>query len=122
MQVCNCTVAIAGEAGMSVAKSRVTVPELMILREIHGADAVRNIEVTADEEVSSIEERERLASIYKKPASIVRDVLGASGPLPKTLADAGIDDEFVIAPAGEAPKARGRRKASAVEELEVPTE
>ena len=123
MQDCNCTVAIGGDAGMTVAKYRVTAPELMVLREIHGADAVRNIEVIGDEDIPSNEERERLASIYTKPATIVRDVLGATGPLPKTLADAGIDDEFVIATAGdEAPKARGRRKASAVQEMEVPTE
>lgn len=118
MQICNCSVAVGGEAGMTVYKERVTVAEMAILRAVHGEDAVRNIEVIADEKIDSNEERARLASIYKNPEGIVRNTFGAVGPLPKTLEDAGIDDEFVISSA--VPKAPAKsKKASATEELSV---
>lgn len=115
MQICNCTVAIGGEAGMTVVKERVTVPELAILRAIHGEDAVRNIEIIADDDIDSSEERSRLTSIYKSPETIVRDTFGAAGALPKTLEDAGISDEFVIA--NHVTKAKRKPKASATEEM-----
>lgn len=115
MQICNCTVAIGGEVGMTVAKERVTVPELAILRVIHGEDAVRNIEVIADESMDSIEERSRLVAVYRSPENIVRDTFGAAGALPKTLEDAGISDEFVIS--NTALKTKRKAKASAAEEM-----
>lgn len=115
MQICNCTVAIGGEAGMTVVKERVTVPELAILRVVHGEDAVRNIEVIADESVDSADERSRLASIYKNPENVVRDAFGAAGALPKTLEDAGISDEFVISKTPAATKRKA--KASAAQEM-----
>lgn len=120
MHICNCTVAIAGDAGMTVVKERVTAPELAILRAIHGEDAVRNIEVIADEAIDSSEERARLNATYKAPENIVRDTFGAAGPLPKTLEDAGISDEFVIS---KTPAAAKRKvKASATQELSVQDE
>jgi hypothetical protein len=118
MQVCNCTVAIGGEAGMTVVKDLVTVPEIMVLRAIHGEDAVRNIAVVANEDIDSNEERSRLMSIYRMPEGIVKDTLGATGPLPKTIDDSGIGDEFVISKS----VAKKSKKASATEELELPQE
>lgn len=115
MQICNCTVAIGGEVGMTVAKERVTVPELAILRVIHGEDAVRNIEVIADESMDSSEERSRLNALYRSPENIVRDTFGAAGALPKTLEDAGISDEFVIS--NTVLKTKRKAKASAAEEM-----
>lgn len=115
MQICNCTVAIGGEVGMTVAKERVTVPELALLRVVHGEDAVRNIEIIADEDIDSSEERARLGSIYRSPETIVRDTFGAAGTLPKTLEDAGISDEFVIA--NHLAKGKRKAKASAAEEM-----
>jgi hypothetical protein len=119
MQFCNCTVAIGGEAGMTVAKSFVSVPEIMVLRAIHGEDAVRNIEVTSNDDVDSNEERGRLMSIYKMPEGIVKDTLGATGPLPKTIDDSGIGDEFVIS---SRPATKKGKKASATEEIALPEE
>jgi hypothetical protein len=117
MQTYNCTVAIAGDAGMSVAKERVTVPELMVLRAVHGEDAVRNLEYAGEADTTSPEERSRLAALYRKPPNVVRDTLGATGTLPKTLDESGIGDEFVLS----APAKKGvRTKASATKELEVP--
>ncbi len=118
MQVCNCTVAIGGEAGMTVAKDLVTVPEIMVLRAIHGEDAVRNISVVANEDIDSNEERTRLMSIYRMPEGIVKETIGATGPLPKTIDDSGIGDEFVISKS----VAKKSKKASATEELELPQE
>jgi hypothetical protein len=115
MQICNCTVAIGGEVGMTVAKERVTIPELAILRVIHGEDAVRNIEVIADESMDSSEERSRLNAIYRSPENVVRDTFGGAGVLPKTLEDAGISDEFVIS--NTALKTKRKAKASAAEEM-----
>lgn len=114
MQVVNCTVAIGGEAGMTVAKTNVTVPELLVLRAVHGEDAVRNIEVTGDEDIGSNEERQRLSLLYVNPETVVKDTLGAVGALPKTLDDAGISDEFVIS---TGPVKGKKGKASATKEL-----
>lgn len=115
MQICNCTVAIGGEVGMTVAKERVTVPELALLRVVHGEDAVRNIEIIADEDIDSGEERSRLNAVYRSPENVVRDTFGAAGALPKTLEDAGISDEFVIA--NHLTKGKRKAKASATEEM-----
>lgn len=119
MQIVNCTVAIAGEAGMTVGKERVTVPEILVLRAVHGEDAVRNIEVIDDLDIDSNEERARLAAIYKSPEGVVKDTLGAVGSLPKTLDESGIGDEFVISTG----PAKGKKaKASATKELNVKDE
>lgn len=120
MQLSNITVAIGGEAGMTVHKERVTVPEIMILRAVHGEDAVRNIEVIEDADVDSADERTRLGSIYKAPEGVVREVLGAHGSMPQTLDEAGISDEFIIS--NSAAKTKKAKKASATEELKVPQE
>ena len=59
MQICNCTVAIGGEVGMTVSKERVTVPELALLRVVRevrrrGAREVRERDL--DDVVRVLEE------------------------------------------------------------------
>lgn len=120
MQLCNITVAIGGDAGMTVHKERVTVPEILILRAVHGDDAVRNIEVIEDADIESTEERQRLGAVYKNPEGVVKDVLGPTGALPKTLEEAGIDDEFIVS--NTVAKTKKAKKASATEELKVDAE
>jgi hypothetical protein len=120
MQIVNCTVAIDGEAGMTVAKSNVTLAELLVLRAIHGDDAVRNVEVVDDIKVPAGEERERLNLLYVAPPGIVRDTLGAQGSLPESLDETNFPEDFIISNA--APKRAAKKKASATEELQVPTE
>jgi hypothetical protein len=117
MQIVNCTVAIDGEAGMTVAKAGVTVAELLVLRAIHGDDAVRNAEVVGDVDVSPAEERERLSLLSIAPPGIVRDTLGAQGSLPESLDETNFPEDFIIGNA-PAPK-RGKKKASATEDLKV---
>ena len=120
MQICNCSVAIGGEVGMTVRKERVSVPELLVLREIHGADAVRNVEVIGEVARDSNEERARLRSMYPKAGedgktSIVEGVLGKHGPLPKVLGDTDFPEDFILNGGKKAKPA----KASAVQELQV---
>jgi hypothetical protein len=120
MQICNCTVAIGGDMGMVVVKERVTVPELMILRAVHGDDAVRNIEVIDTVSMDLADERTRLQTIYNNPEGIVRDTVGVTGALPDDLFDSGIPDDFII---NAGTKKSSRKKvASATEPLEVITE
>ena len=120
MQIVNCSVAIDGEAAMTVFKERVTVPEILILRAVHGDDAVRNIEVIADEKIETAEERARLTAIYRNPENVVRDTFGAAGALPKTLDDAGIDDEFVIS--SVVPKAKKAAPKTDAQEMNIAAE
>jgi predicted nucleotidyltransferase len=117
MQLLNCTVAIGGEAGMTVFKERVTVPELMVLRAVHGDDAVRNIEVTGTTTFTSADERERLGLVYISPEGVVRETLGVVGSLPMELSEANIPEDFIIS--GSAQKTSKRRKAAEVESVEV---
>lgn len=121
MQICNCTVAIGGDPGMTVFKERVTVPELMVLQAVHGDDAVRHIEVIADETVNSNEERERLSFIYKTPEGVVKATLGAVGALPKTLDESGIAEDFIVSNTARKTSA-AKKKASATEEMTIPAE
>lgn len=119
MQICNCTVALGGDMAMVVVKERVTVPELMILRAVHGEDSVRNIDVIENADVDDVEERTRLQLIYNNPEGIVRDTVGLTGALPEDLAESGIPEDFII---NAGVKKGGRKKASAVEPLEVAAE
>lgn len=116
MQIVNCTVAIDGEAGMTVAKTNVSVPELLVLQALHGDDAVRNVEVIGDIKVSAPEERERLSLLYVSPPGIVKETLGAQGSLPESLDETNFPEDFIISAA--APK-RSSKKASATEALKV---
>jgi predicted nucleotidyltransferase len=117
MQLLNCSVAIGGEAGMTVFKERVTVPEIMVLRAVHGDDAVRNIEVVGSITFNSADERERLALVYTNPEGVVRETLGVVGSLPMELSEANIPEDFSIS--GSVQKTAKRRKAAEAEPVEV---
>lgn len=119
MQICNCTIAIGGDIGMTVTKERVTIPELMILRSVHGDDAVRNIEVTHSVSMSNSEERERLNQIYRNPEFVVRDTLGATGTLPSEIEDAGIPDDFIIGNLTTHSGVAKKRRKSAAQTVEL---
>jgi hypothetical protein len=119
MQICNCTVALGGDINMVIVKERVTVPELMILRAVHGEDAVRNIEVIDTVSIDTGDERSRLMTTYTSPEGVVRDTIGVTGQLPDDLFDSGIPDDFII---NAGTKKTSRKKVSAAEPLEVPTE
>lgn len=121
MQICNCTVALGGDSAMTVVKERVTVPELMVLRAVHGDDAVRNIEVIDTVQMDSQDERQRLLLTYTSPEGVVRDTVGVTGQLPDDLFDSGIPDDFIIN-AGTTKKSSRKKAVTAAEPLEVDAE
>ena len=91
--MCSCTVAIAGDVRAVVAKSTVTVPEIMLLQVIHGADAVSNIRVKDQWDTTSEAERDRLGNFYGDEKVV--NLFQQFGELPKVLADARIPDELL---------------------------
>ena len=99
MQIVKCNLLLGGDRN-HVLKKEVTVPELEVLRTLHGDDAVTDIEVVTNRDVNHAEERERLRRTFKKniPAADasgrknVVDVVFSNprSPLPKELKDIGI--------------------------------
>lgn len=65
MQLANILLALGGDRGNSVPKTRVTAPEIAVLMAIHGVDAVYDIQ-PLDEEVKRgvREELDRLRQLY----------------------------------------------------------
>lgn len=97
----NCKVRLGGSVMNEVRKSGVTAPEVLILRELHGADAISDI-VETDEKAkrTHMEERERLYAVYANPeqnnpeqvakkTSMIRNLFGHDAiDLPQRLPDA----------------------------------
>ena len=61
----DCTVRLNGDTSSEVSKLGVTAPEIIVLRHIHGADAVVRIEPKTQHRASHSEERDRLTRIYE---------------------------------------------------------
>lgn len=64
MQTANIMVALGGDKGTLVPKRNVTVAEIAVLMEIHGNDAVLDIEPSGEIERTAREEIKRLVEIY----------------------------------------------------------
>lgn len=64
MQFYQAKVRLAGSLMNEVFKAELSAPEIMLLREFHGQDAVVDIKRTREEPVPSEDERERLMGIY----------------------------------------------------------
>lgn len=114
MQVFNAKIRLGGSVLHEVRKQRITVPEVTILRAVHGPDAVVDIELVDDIEIDPAAEWNRLARIYgptkirdgddERPVmSALFGIAGASS-LPETLA--GFQSEKPVKATG------GRRKAA----------
>ena len=67
MQLYNCKVRLGGSVTNEVRKSDVSAPEIMLLREMHGADAIGDLVKTRVDRRSSDEERERIGAAYLHP-------------------------------------------------------
>lgn len=108
MQLVQCDVFLAGDRNHMVRRTGVTVPELAVLRQIHGGDGVGNIKPTGMDKRAHGQELERLKGIYDRREQIVARLFpGASPKLPAKLADLGLDDD------GEdedKPKSNGRKR------------
>jgi len=72
-------VAIGGDTGHTVVKNGITVPELAVLRHLHGTGAIDRIVLTGKDNMSTDSERERLGKLYKEKFT---EVYGAFGDLP----------------------------------------
>lgn len=71
-----CKVRLAGSLYNEVPKSDVTVPEIIILRTIHGGDAVAEIVEIDSVKRSDAEERDRLAHIYGAAIKNRQEIVG----------------------------------------------
>jgi len=71
-----CKVRLAGSLYNEVPKSDVTVPEINILRVIHGGEAVVDITEVAPVKRSDAEERDRLANIYGGAIKNRQEIIG----------------------------------------------
>ena len=86
-------VALCGDTHNTVVKLGVSVAEIVILREIHGSNAVETIEKQASRKVNNRTEKDRLASVYatattKKGDPVVEAAFpGNYAQLPQCLAD-----------------------------------
>lgn len=120
MDLLSCSVAINGDIRAVITKPQVTIPEIVLLQAMHGADAVTNIKVIGEVETTSEQERDRLGNFYKDAK--VMEVFGQYGDLPKTLAESRIEDTLLDpvwlsekkkkpAPKKKATKKRARNKS-----------
>lgn len=116
MQVAKCELIIGGTAPVlnSVVKEGVTPAEVIVLRALHGADAVRNIKVYKTDRRSHSEEYARLRDLYNEPFDpnseerIFEKIFPASPmiKLPVSFKDIGVDvyadgPEGAVAPESE---------------------
>lgn len=118
MQICKVEIKINGDMTNTVVKDAVSVPEIVLLRAIHGAiDSVSVLEVVEEIEVSSRSELERLNVVYSTATNGKGELWtglvfpGMGVVLPQTLGDIG--DSFV--PVAEAPSRGRKRKQAEVE-------
>ncbi|CAK0773586.1 hypothetical protein WCLP8_5030005 [uncultured Gammaproteobacteria bacterium] len=113
MQVCSCLVRHDGEMNHVTFKPNVTVAEIVILRAIHGEDAIVDILPVNMDRRTHEEEVDRLARIYTDP--VVKRLWSGFRPrLPATLKDIGISRADIEARAAvAAAKAEQMRAALA---------
>jgi hypothetical protein len=92
MEKINANVAIDGNIGNVINKGFLTIPELVMLRHIHGETSVFNIIVDGSYDHDDKVERDRLGNLYSDQKVV--DVFGAYGALPQSFEDARIDDGY----------------------------
>jgi hypothetical protein len=106
-----CKVRLSGSLYNEVPKSDVTVPEIIILRVIHGGEAVAEIVEVEGVKRSDAEERDRLAHIYGGAIKNRAEIIGG---LPALIGFSGtalpIDAPGVPAASAKAAKKPGKGK------------
>lgn len=106
MEFATIMLALGGDQGNTITKFEVTPSEAEVLRQIHGNEAVFDIQIAGDIKRTHRAERERLLNTYGKPdpsgavRSPVIDSLfpGVAARLFETFAETEIDEEFYRAP------------------------
>jgi hypothetical protein len=114
MQRCTVMVRLGGNLLSQVERTGVSPAEILVLRHIHGVDAVSIVRGEGnDRGRQDVNEVDRLSQRYK---AAFREVFGLNPKLPNTLADIGIDKYGEAEPEVEvAPRRPGRpRKDSGV--------
>lgn len=115
MKLYSCKVRIGGSLYNEVRKSDVTAPEIVILKHMHGDDAVVEIEETGKNKLSQGEERERLIGLYA-------DGLVSHSKAPKTPPEQAFNDLLGRGVLPDdipgAPKAKPKAKVEAAPEPE----
>ena len=89
MQIALAEILIKGSLQHSIVRI-VTAPEVTVLRDIHGSDAVINVTDVSTVKRSNYEELDRL-KLYFTPDVIVKIFPGALPKLPTTFAEVGVD-------------------------------
>ena len=107
----------------SIVKEEVSVPEIVLLRAIHGAvDSVTVLEVSGESEATNRSELERLHQVYSTATNgkgeLWIDIVfpGMGVVLPQTLSDIG--DSFT--PPEPAPKPARKKKQAEPDSPEAP--
>lgn len=91
MEYANIEIRLAGSLENTVIKE-VSVPEIPVLKSIHGHDAVVNIKKTRTSQVDSKTERDRLDRIYGQPL-VEKLFPGVVSKLPTSLLDIGVEEQ-----------------------------
>lgn len=100
MQLVHCTVAHAGDPRHTVRKMYASVPEVILLQAVHGADAVTEVIYATERE--GVDELEYLRKNYGMKQEIfdLIDKLfpGANPSLPATMGSIKVQDAFLAEP------------------------
>lgn len=114
-----CKVRLNGSLYNEVPKTEVTIPEILILRVIHGGEAVTDLHEMAQVKRTDAEERDRLANIYGAAIKNRAEIVGGLGAL-IGFAGALPDNAPGIPLAGKAAKAKAEKtETETVEETVV---
>ena len=101
MQYCTCTVRLRGSRNHEVANKLVTVPEIRLLQQLHGRDAVldiRPVDAPKDAVYDHDTERQRLVNMYERnpeTKGLVARQFGPFGALPLALKDIGVNPRAI---------------------------
>lgn len=107
----DCTVELRGALGTTLSTVRksgidsVTPAELMVLQQIHGADAITDIVETGDTEIDKAELLDRLVAKY---GDVVMALFPQQALMPHTAPD-GVERKIAKAPKVEAPEDDGKK-------------
>lgn len=113
MKLFSAKVRIMGHVQDEVFKTNVTQAEIVVLKSIHGEDAIGDVKATDETERDEVEERERLEMIYGE--AVIGRLFGA--PVARIGDDAPVAARSLpdTRPAPDVRTARAPAKAAAVE-------
>lgn len=92
MQLYRCQIKHAGKPYTVIHKEDVTPADIVIMRQLHGTDAIANIEPTRESRDSAVKVRQRLKDTYGEKV-FARCYPGLTPMLPRDLAEAGLRED-----------------------------